>query len=88
MKEYSNRGGRWAREGRDYLNKYTMVSTSVCSLTATQVYRHFIAMREEILRHKWCESEKAGKDVGFEYALVDWMIKHKPKWEFEIKGPF
>ena len=28
--------------------------------------------REEILRHKWIESEKAGYDIGFERALLDW----------------
>jgi hypothetical protein len=35
----------------------------------------FAAEREEILRHKWIESEKAGRDVGFERALLaagDW----------------
>lgn len=58
-----------------------MVSSAVCSLTATRVYKHFLAMREEILRHKWFESEKAGKDVGFEYALLDWNIKFKNNWD-------
>lgn len=39
-----------------------------------------MAMREEILRHKWFESEKAGKDVGFEFALLDWCFKFKNDW--------
>ena len=30
------------------------------------LYKEFLAEREEILRHKWIESEKAGKDIGFE----------------------
>jgi len=41
-------------------------------------------MREEILKHKWFESEKAGKDVGFEYALLNWIVKHKDNWHPKI----
>ena len=37
-------------------------------------------LREEILRHKWIESEKAGCDIGFEQALTDWIIKHRSSW--------
>lgn len=37
-------------------------------------------MKAEILKHKWIESEKAGKDIGFENALVDWIIKHRIGW--------
>ena len=36
--------------------------------------------REEILKHKWIESEKAGYDIGFEQALTDWIVKHRSKW--------
>ena len=35
----------------------------------TVLYKEFLAERQEILRHKWIESEKAGYDIGFEYAL-------------------
>jgi hypothetical protein len=44
------------------------------------LYREFQAEREEILRHKWLESEKAGYDIGFERALTDWILKHRSKW--------
>ena len=44
------------------------------------LYREFLAEREEILRHKWFESEKAGHDVGFEKALLDWIVKHRSSW--------
>ena len=43
-------------------------------------YREFLAEREEILRHKWLESEKAGTDIGFEQALTDWMVNHRSQW--------
>ena len=44
------------------------------------LYKEFLAEREEILRHKWIESEKAGNDIGFEKALLDWIVKHRSSW--------
>jgi len=47
------------------------------------LYKEFLAEREEILRHKWIESEKAGCDVGFEKALLDWIVKHRSAWRIQ-----
>ena len=44
------------------------------------LYKEFLAERTEILKHKWIESEKAGKDIGFEKALLDWIVKHRSSW--------
>jgi hypothetical protein len=44
------------------------------------LYQEFLAERSEILRHKWIESEKAGHDIGFEKALLDWIVKHRAAW--------
>jgi hypothetical protein len=44
------------------------------------LYKEFLAEREEILRHKWLESEKAGHDIGFERALLDWIVKFRTAW--------
>ena len=44
------------------------------------LYRRFQAEREEILKHKWLESEKAGRDLGFDWALTDWLLKHRSNW--------
>lgn len=63
-----------------------MGNTMAPALSATAVYQHFVAMREEILKHKWYESERAGKDVGFEYALVDWNCRYRLNWQPTIKG--
>jgi hypothetical protein len=49
-------------------------------LKNSSLYKEFQAEREEILRHKWIESEKAGRDIGFEQALTDWIIKHRARW--------
>lgn len=46
----------------------------------SSLYREFQAEREEILRHKWIESEKAGHDIGFEKALLDWVMRHRGNW--------
>jgi hypothetical protein len=46
----------------------------------SDLYREFLAEREQILRHKWLESEKAGYDIGFERALLDWIVKHRSEW--------
>lgn len=52
-------------------------------LRDSALYREFEAEREEILKHKWLESEKAGHDIGFERALTDWIIKHRSQWRKE-----
>jgi hypothetical protein len=44
------------------------------------LYQEFLAEREEILKHKWIESEKVGYDVGFEKALLDWIVNHRATW--------
>jgi len=35
---------------------------------------------DEINRHLWIESEKAGCDIGFEAASRDWMNKYADEW--------
>ena len=49
-------------------------------LRNSSLYREFQAERDEILRHKWLESEKVGHDIGFERALTDWIVKHRAQW--------
>ena len=44
------------------------------------LYKEFLAERQEILCHKWIESEKVGYDIGFERALFDWIVKHRSAW--------
>jgi hypothetical protein len=50
-------------------------------LKNSSLYREFQAEREEIMRLKWLESEKAGYDIGFERALMDWIVNHRTKWQ-------
>ena len=53
--------------------EYAMINNSV-------LYKEFLAERQEILCHKWIESEKAGYDIGFERALLDWTLKYRAAW--------
>ncbi len=46
----------------------------------SSLYERFLVEREEILKHKWIESEKQGHDIGFEAALVGWVTKHRKNW--------
>lgn len=49
-------------------------------LEKSSLYKEFVAERDEILKHKWIKSEEAGADIGFEAALVDWMLHHRSEW--------
>jgi len=49
-------------------------------LESSALYKKFTEERNEILKHKWIESEKAGHDIGFEKALLNWVCYHREKW--------
>ncbi|NBW56593.1 DUF4032 domain-containing protein [bacterium] len=60
-----------------------MPGLSSCSVEITNslLYKEFLKEREEILKNKWYMSEKEGRDVGFERALIDWVSKHRTEWK-------
>lgn len=45
----------------------------------TRLFRQWEDIKREIQLHKWYESEKAGHDIGWERASVDWMIRYGRK---------
>ena len=47
----------------------------------SSLYQEFLAERHEIMKYKWIESEKAGHDIGFERALLDWIRNHRDIWK-------
>lgn len=55
-------------------------------MTKKNVYLKFIDMKNEILKHKWIESEKVGRDIGFEIALLDWISKHRSNWAIHTRN--
>lgn len=51
----------------------------------TAFFQEFLALKEEVLKHKWYESEKAGHDIGFTQALINWTMFHKLDWQKQRK---
>jgi hypothetical protein len=43
----------------------------------TRLVQAWTAMKQEILRHKWIESERAGSDIGWDRAFVEWTRCHQ-----------
>jgi hypothetical protein len=54
--------------------------------TNSLIYREFLEEREEVLKHKWLESEKKGYDIGYSAALIDWIIKYRRQWRNHRKN--
>ena len=48
--------------------------------TECTFFGELMAERNEVMKHKWIESEKVGFDIGFNKALMDWVIKHRSAW--------
>lgn len=66
--------------------------TDVCSLSGifpiekSEYYAFYLKEKEEILKHKWVLSEKAGCDVGYDYAQWDWIMRgYRASWRNWIK---
>lgn len=55
------------------------------SIQESSLYRSFALERESMLKHKWLESERLGHDVGFQYALTDWIINHRMRWRKNLR---
>ncbi len=58
-----------------------LTSSTISHQSMLSPYQSFLEERDEILRHKWLESEKAGRDIGFEKALFDWATNHQTLWK-------
>ncbi len=55
-------------------------------LKRSSLYKEFLAEKDEILKHKWIESERLGYDIGFERALLDWIRNHRDEWRKSRRG--
>jgi tetratricopeptide (TPR) repeat protein len=44
------------------------------------LYNEMLAERAEILKHQRKLGEKAGREIGFEEAMLDWIEKHRADW--------
>lgn len=55
-------------------------SSRMVATVATPTWNHCAYMRDqcqEIARHKWIESERAGRDLG-DQAVRDWIARYAP----------
>lgn len=48
-------------------------------LNKTNLFQHWHQKKKDIGTHKWYESEKAGHDIGWERATIDYLIRHDQK---------
>lgn len=39
------------------------------------------SQQEEIKKYKWIESEKMGRDIGWDQAEQEWLRNHFPGWK-------
>jgi len=46
-----------------------------CVGVAMDLKEYLESQAQEIERHKWIESEKAGRDLGIE-AVIDWILRY------------
>ena len=44
-------------------------------------FQEFLLEREKIAEHKWLESERDGRDIGWEAALLNWVNHHRSTWK-------
>ena len=63
------------------MNKNRQANDERAIASRSSLYKEFLAERDEIMKHKWIESEKAGYDIGFERALLDWIRNHRDEWK-------
>lgn len=53
----------------------------------SKLYKEYCLKRDEILKYKWIESEKMGKDIGLDKAWLQWEAKHYKKWKNSVSEP-
>ncbi len=53
---------------------------NIVNVADTSLYKEFLAIKEEVMKHKWYESEKAGYDIGFARAVIGWTMRFKTQW--------
>ena len=46
----------------------------------SKYYKFLIRERREIDTLKWIESEKVGRDIGGNKAILLWVKRHRQKW--------
>lgn len=56
-------------------------------IARSPLYRECLAEKDELDRYRWIESEKKGADIGFERALLEWILNHREAWRASWRKP-
>jgi hypothetical protein len=56
------------------------------SLKHCSLQRISQAEGKEMMKHKEVEAEAAGRDLEFERALTDWVMKRRAEWTKQRQG--
>lgn len=62
------------------VSSLTRPSSDHALLERSALHREYLAERDEILRLKWLESEKVGRDIGLDHARAIWIANHRARW--------
>jgi len=57
----------------------TKIADEKFDIRDTLIFKQNEDLEEEVQRHKWIESEKAGRDVGYDFARIDLAIRRVKK---------
>ncbi|MDE2221526.1 MAG: glycosyl hydrolase family 57 [Candidatus Omnitrophica bacterium] len=83
-KELCRRGMEIINKGKTFAMAQTSASKNIARSQAVSALNQDIFnnpdVAKEIEKHKWCESEKAGRDVGYEWAKEDWLKRYGELW--------
>ena len=52
----------------------------------TSLVQRWRAMKQDVLLHKWYESERAGHDIGWDRAFVDWTLRYSCEFNRRFSG--
>ncbi len=44
-------------------------------------FQEFLLERMKIGEHKWLQSERQQRDIGWESALTSWVAEHRATWK-------
>jgi len=42
----------------------------------SNLFQEWEQVKQEVMLHKWFESERAGHDIGWDRAFEDWLIRY------------
>jgi len=85
----SEKAGRdigWERASEEWKQKYYSIwkrNVRQCGLEPSQ-FEILWSQQQEIEAYKWIESEKNGRDIGWQQAVTEWHDRHYRAWRDHV----